>query len=65
MVSLTDVFRGTQMGLEAAMTEPSTQICGVIVIFDMKGLSFSHIMQFTPSYAKMVIDWIQVYNSLH
>ncbi|KOB70834.1 Uncharacterized protein OBRU01_14706 [Operophtera brumata] len=52
-VPLTDVFRGTQMGLEGAIKEPQTQINGVITIFDMKGLSFSHVMQFTPSYAKM------------
>ncbi|KAJ8726550.1 hypothetical protein PYW07_001248 [Mythimna separata] len=58
-VSLKDVFRGIQVGLEGAMAEPRTQICGVISIFDMKGLSFKHIMQFTPSYAKMVLDWIQ------
>lgn len=57
---LTDVFRGTQMGLEGAIKEPETQISGVIAIFDMKGLSFSHVMQFTPFYAKMVIEWIQV-----
>lgn len=59
-VPLTDVFRGIQMGLESAMVEPETQICGIISIFDMKGLSFKHIMQFTPSYAKMVLEWIQV-----
>ncbi|CAB3230631.1 unnamed protein product [Arctia plantaginis] len=58
-VPLTDVFRGIQMGLESAMVEPQTQICGIISIFDMKGLSFKHIMQFTPSYAKMVLEWIQ------
>lgn len=58
-VSLKDVFRGIQVGLEGAMAEPRTQICGVISVFDMKGLSFKHIMQFTPSYAKMVLDWIQ------
>lgn len=48
------------MGLEGAMKEPTTQVYGVIVIFDMKGLSLSQVMQFTPSYAKMVIEWIQV-----
>lgn len=58
-VPLTDVFRGIQMGLEGAMVEPQTQICGIISLFDMKGLSFKHIMQFTPSYAKMILDWIQ------
>ncbi|XP_013201282.2 alpha-tocopherol transfer protein-like isoform X1 [Amyelois transitella] len=58
-VSLTEVFRGVQLGLEAAMDEPLTQVNGVISILDMKGLSLTQVMQFTPSFAKMVIDWIQ------
>lgn len=59
-VSLTEVFRGVQLGLEAAMDEPLTQVNGVVSILDMKGLSLTQVMQFTPSFAKMVIDWIQV-----
>ncbi|CAH0726036.1 unnamed protein product, partial [Brenthis ino] len=58
-VPLREVFRGVQLGLEAAMVEPRTQVCGVSVIMDMKGLSFSQVMQFTPSFAKMAVDWIQ------
>lgn len=46
------------------MSEPRTQVNGVIVLMDMKGLSFSQVMQFTPSFAKMVVDWIQVSNQL-
>lgn len=48
------------MGLEAAMVEPLTQVNGVVSILDMKGLTFAQIMQFTPSFAKMIVDWIQV-----
>nr|ATY51970.1 CRAL-TRIO domain-containing protein [Bicyclus anynana] len=58
-VPLREVFRGVQLGLESAMVEPRTQVCGVSVILELKGLSFSQIMQFTPSFAKMVVDWIQ------
>ncbi|XP_026757330.1 clavesin-2-like [Galleria mellonella] len=58
-VSLQEVFRGVQLGLEAAMVEPKTQVSGVITILDMKGLTLAQIMQMTPSFAKMVIDWIQ------
>ncbi|CAG9566643.1 unnamed protein product [Danaus chrysippus] len=58
-VPLKEVFRGIQLGLEGAMVEPRTQVCGVAVVLNMKGLSFSQIMQFTPSFAKMVVDWIQ------
>ncbi|XP_028034135.1 alpha-tocopherol transfer protein-like [Bombyx mandarina] len=58
-VSLRDMFRVIQMGLVGAISEPRTQICGIVSILDMKGLSFSHVMQFTPSYAKMVLEWLQ------
>ncbi|CAK1544175.1 unnamed protein product [Leptosia nina] len=58
-VPLSEVFRGVQLGLESAMEEPRTQVCGVNVVLDMNGLSFTQIMQFTPSFAKMVVDWIQ------
>ncbi|XP_059049876.1 clavesin-2-like [Achroia grisella] len=58
-VSLQELFRGVQLGLEAAMVEPKTQVNGVITILDMKGLTLAQIMQMTPSFAKMVIDWIQ------
>ncbi|KAG6450369.1 alpha-tocopherol transfer protein-like [Manduca sexta] len=59
LVPLKDTFRGLQLGLEAAMAEEQTQVCGVVAIMDMKGLSFTHVMQFTPSYAKMMVEWIQ------
>lgn len=54
------MFRGIQLGLESALVEPRTQVCGVIVILDMKGLTLSHVLQFTPFFAKMIVDWIQV-----
>lgn len=56
---MNDVFRTIQMSLRAAMREPLTQINGVSVILDMKGLTFSHIINFTPSFAAIVLEWIQ------
>lgn len=47
------------MSLRAAMREPLTQINGVAVILDMKGLTFSHIINFTPSFAAIILEWIQ------
>lgn len=32
---------------------------GVVVIMDFDGLSLSQIVHFTPSYAAMILDWIQ------
>lgn len=58
-VPLKEVFRATQLGLEGAMDEPRTQVCGVVVIIDLKGLALNHVIQFTPSFAKMIVDWIQ------
>lgn len=57
--SLDEVFKGCVLFLEAAMLEPETQICGAVVIFDMEGLSLQQVWQFTPPFAKRIVDWLQ------
>lgn len=42
------------------MYEATTQIAGAIVVFDMEGLSMSQAWQFTPQFAKRIVDWLQV-----
>ncbi|XP_025831172.1 alpha-tocopherol transfer protein isoform X1 [Agrilus planipennis] len=58
-VTLQDLFRSVMMALEIAMIEPRTQVGGVHVVLDMIGLSLNHVYQFTPYFAKMVLDWVQ------
>ncbi|XP_017882037.2 alpha-tocopherol transfer protein-like [Ceratina calcarata] len=57
--NLDEVFKGCVLYLEAAMLEPSTQIAGAIVIFDMDGLTLQQTWQFTPPFAKRIVDWLQ------
>lgn len=57
--SLDDVFKGIVLFLEAAMYEPTTQIAGAQVIFDMDGLTMQQAWQFTPAFAKRIVDWLQ------
>lgn len=61
-VKLDEVFRGIVLFLEAAMLEPQTQVCGAIVIFDMDGLTLAQTTKFTPTFAKRIVDWLQVRN---
>lgn len=42
------------------MLEPTSQVAGAVVIFDMDGLSLPQTMQFTPPFAKRIVDWLQV-----
>lgn len=58
-VALDEVFKGCVLFLEAAMLEPETQVAGAIVIFDMDGLSLQQTWQFTPQFAKRIVDWLQ------
>ncbi|XP_072937023.1 alpha-tocopherol transfer protein isoform X2 [Epargyreus clarus] len=57
--TLDEVFKGCVLFLEAAMLEPETQICGAVVILDMDGLSMQQVWQFTPTFAKRIVDWLQ------
>jgi len=58
-VSLDEVFKGCVIFLEAATLEPETQVHGAEVIFDMDGLSLQQTWQFTPGFAKRIVDWLQ------
>uniref|UniRef100_A0A1B0FLS6 CRAL-TRIO domain-containing protein n=1 Tax=Glossina morsitans morsitans TaxID=37546 RepID=A0A1B0FLS6_GLOMM len=58
-VPLIDLFRGVQVMIWGAMVEPLSQICGGLVIIDMEDLSMTQIMQFTPSFAAMLLDYVQ------
>lgn len=59
-LTLVDIFRTVQLCLEAAIIEPLTQVNGQVVIIDVDGLSLRHIMQFSPNFAMMFLEWIQV-----
>ncbi|XP_047987672.1 alpha-tocopherol transfer protein isoform X3 [Leguminivora glycinivorella] len=58
--TLDEAFKGCVLFLEAAMMEPVSQICGSQVIMDMEGLSMQQVWQFTPQFAKRLLDWLQV-----
>lgn len=58
--SLNDLFRSVLIAITSAIREPTTQICGGMIIFDFEGLALNQIMQFTPSFAAMILEWVQV-----
>lgn len=54
------MFRTVILALEIGMIEPKTQVAGVHVIIDLEGLSLQHIWQFSPGFAKTILEFVQV-----
>ncbi|KAK2580016.1 hypothetical protein KPH14_012305 [Odynerus spinipes] len=50
-----EIFKATVIVLELGILEPRAQILGGIVIFDLKGISMSHVWAVTPQIANMVM----------
>ncbi|KAI9578959.1 alpha-tocopherol transfer protein-like [Glossina fuscipes] len=58
-VALDEIFKAAVLYVEVAVAEEESQINGAVVIFDMDGLSLQQTWQFTPAFAKRLIDWLQ------
>nr|XP_012233420.1 PREDICTED: alpha-tocopherol transfer protein-like isoform X2 [Linepithema humile] len=56
---LDDCWKGVLFLLTIAMLETKTQIAGARVIIDVEGLSLRQITYLTPSFAKMVVEFVQ------
>nr|XP_012233241.1 PREDICTED: alpha-tocopherol transfer protein-like isoform X2 [Linepithema humile] len=54
-----DVWKGILFLLIITMLEVKTQIAGARVIIDVEGLSLSQITYLTPSFGKMVVEFVQ------
>lgn len=59
-MSLLEFVRGVVTIIEAAQLEPKTQIAGVNIIIDVDGLTLSHVWQFSPNFAKFLLEFLQV-----
>lgn len=46
--------------IEGAILEPRTQIAGTALIIDFDGFGLQQALQFTPAFAKIILDWLQV-----
>ena len=57
--SINEICKGCILHMEAAMMEPTTQITGAVIIFNLEGFSLQQAMQVTPSFAKTLVDLLQ------
>ncbi|KAI9576364.1 hypothetical protein GQX74_009418 [Glossina fuscipes] len=55
-VALDEIFKAAVLYVKVAVAEEESQINGAVAIFDMDGLSLQQTWQFTPAFAKRLID---------
>ncbi|XP_076243160.1 clavesin-1 isoform X2 [Calliopsis andreniformis] len=58
-IGIDEIFRSVMLSLDAAMSEPKTQVAGVHVVLDMDGFTLSHATHITPSFAAALTEWVQ------
>ncbi|XP_060583034.1 alpha-tocopherol transfer protein-like [Ruditapes philippinarum] len=56
---LPDIFKTNFMTLSKVIQEEETQVAGVVVIADLKGIGIGHVTQMTPFYAKRIASLLQ------
>ncbi|KAL0274469.1 UNVERIFIED_CONTAM: hypothetical protein PYX00_006882 [Menopon gallinae] len=57
--TVNEIFRSGLLIFEAAISEPKTQISGVRVIVDARGLTYTHFWQFSTSFIMDVSHWMK------
>ena len=63
-VTADQIFRVFYLIHLGAMLEPESQISGVVVIMDFKGLGLKQVKGFTPSFSLRLLTFIQVITKL-
>ena len=58
-VTTDQIFRIFYLVHLAAMLEPETQVCGVVVILDFAGLGMKQVSGFSPTFSMRLLNFIQ------
>jgi len=59
-VTADQIFRIFYLIHLAALQEPQSQVCGVVVIMDFKGLGMKQVKGLSPSFSLRLLTFIQV-----
>lgn len=59
VISIYQMFRALIITANLLLSEPATQVAGAQAIFDLNELCLRHVTYITPSFARMMTEWIQ------
>ncbi len=55
-----DLFSANYLCLELVAREPKSQVAGMVIVLDMAGFSFTHLMHVTTEHVRSIANIIQV-----